>query len=165
MAQTTSFMWPLVATWTTDFSTDLGCRRTTDPDIVLGVSLGLDVIMAPGGGKDHPGRQGPSRRVASVLQHGLRWRSRPLESAWPSVATGATDIDTGPGCFRTRDPDIALGSSPAQPSPWLCVASKPPPSVYTSLSSFLPFCLFPQYMNHSFCFSFPPIFPPHICSS
>ena len=36
-------MWPLVATWTKDFS--------TDPDMMFRSSLGLDVTMAPGGGR------------------------------------------------------------------------------------------------------------------
>lgn len=31
-------MWSLLATWTTDINTDLGCDKTTDPDMVLCLS-------------------------------------------------------------------------------------------------------------------------------
>lgn len=37
--------WPLLAALATE-STDSGCSRTTDPNMVLGNSLGPDVIMA-----------------------------------------------------------------------------------------------------------------------
>ncbi|KAL6042678.1 hypothetical protein STEG23_013984, partial [Scotinomys teguina] len=40
----------LVAIWAMDFNTDPGCGRTTDPDIIPSISLGLDVTMAPGSG-------------------------------------------------------------------------------------------------------------------
>lgn len=47
-------MWPLVATWTTDINTDYSCERTTEPDMVLVHSPGLDVIVALAGITGHP---------------------------------------------------------------------------------------------------------------
>lgn len=43
-----------VVTWATDFNTDPGCDRTTDPDTVFSSSLGLNVIMALGADEVNP---------------------------------------------------------------------------------------------------------------
>lgn len=60
-----------------------------------------------------PDQSVSSSSVYQGPKHGpKRWPS-PLGSAWTSTATGAVDINTDPGYCRTRDPRLALGSSPA----------------------------------------------------
>lgn len=93
-------MWLLVAPW--DISIDLDCGRTTDPDMVLCISLGLVATMVPGDGKGHPDGYGPSSSVDYGPKHGPRRQPNPLESAWLSMATGAMDINTDPGYRGTR---------------------------------------------------------------
>ena len=44
---------PLVAPWDLGINIDLSYSRAMDSDMVLGSSLGLVVIMVPGGGKGH----------------------------------------------------------------------------------------------------------------
>ena len=44
--------------------------------------------------------------------HGHRLQPRLQASMQPLVAAWATDINTDPGCGRTMDPDMVLGSSP-----------------------------------------------------
>lgn len=103
-----------------------------------------------------PDQSVSSSSVYQGPKHGpKRWPS-PLGSAWTSTATGAVDINTAPGYCWTRDPRLALGSSPAWtdlpsvysllPSPRPQAAGSPPASAKSSLSSFLPFRVFLQ--NH-----------------
>ena len=69
-----------------------GCGRAMDLDMVLGSSPGFDVTraqamqfgMAPGG---------------SLVS--------PLALSWPSVVSGATDINTHPGNSTAMGPDMA----------------------------------------------------------
>lgn len=172
MTQIPGFVWPLVAPWDMDINIDLSCSRTTD--MVLDSSLGLIVTMVPGGGKGHPYWHDSSGRVTWGPIYSLRSLPSPLESAWHSTSTGAMDINTDPGYCRTRVADMAPGSSPVWLSSWPWVANRPPPSVYSSLPSpwsqvssrpltsvyslpfwFLPFCVFPQCMNHCVPHSLP----------
>lgn len=96
-----------------DITEDSDCGRTMGPDVALSHSSGSDVTMAPGGSTCHPNLYDPDGHMALKHQHGLKCQPRLQTSAWPSVATGATDINTEPGCCRAMVPDIALGSSPA----------------------------------------------------
>lgn len=43
------FLWTLMAIWAVDITTEPGCYRNTDPDMILCGILGLNVTMAPGG--------------------------------------------------------------------------------------------------------------------
>ena len=45
-------------------------------------------------------------------QHGLRCQHNLWAFAWPSVATGATDISIESGCCRALDLDTVLSNSP-----------------------------------------------------
>lgn len=83
-----------------DINSDPDCSRTTDSDRVLSSSWGLDVTVTPGSSKGHPDKHGP------------RWWSRPQESAWPSMVTGATNINTDPDCGKTKNPDTAPNCIP-----------------------------------------------------
>lgn len=65
-------MWPLVATWTTDINTDYSCERTTEPDMVLVHSPGLDVIVALAGITGHPDQHGLNGSAVPECQHVLR---------------------------------------------------------------------------------------------
>lgn len=58
--------------------------------------------------KATPDPHGPSSNVVPGYQP--RWRPKVLESAWPSMATGATDIN--PGCSKATNPDMAPNCSP-----------------------------------------------------
>ena len=49
--------------------------------------------------------------------HDHRVQPRPQASVWSSVATLAININKDSDCGRTMDPDMVLGSSPAQISP------------------------------------------------
>lgn len=80
-------MWPLVATGARVINTDPNHGRTKDPDLVLSNSQHQEVTMAPSGSPD-----------------------KLHASARPSVATGATGINTGLlSCFRASDQDLAPG--------------------------------------------------------
>lgn len=97
-----------------DISTDLSCRRTTDPNMALSSSLGLDITMALGGSVGHSDQYGPSGSLTLGHQHSLRWWPKPWVSAQPSMETGAMDIHTDPGYGRITDPDMLLGRSLGQ---------------------------------------------------
>ena len=56
-------MWLLVVTQASD-STDSGCSKTMDPNIVLGNSLSLGVTTALVGVADCPDQHGPNSSVA-----------------------------------------------------------------------------------------------------
>lgn len=54
----------LVAPWVTDIiNPDYG--RTTDQDMIPGISPGSDVTMAPGGSTRHPDKQNPCSIMAT----------------------------------------------------------------------------------------------------
>lgn len=72
---------PLVVTQPSDFNTEPGFGWTMDPDMVLGSILGIDVMMAAGGGKDDPIQHGPNSSLTLGHQRCLRWQPRPQESA------------------------------------------------------------------------------------
>ena len=68
--------------------------KTTDPDIVLGISLGPDVTIVSDGSADHLYWHGTHGSVALGYQHGSRWLLRPLALAQPSIVSGATNVNT-----------------------------------------------------------------------
>lgn len=53
-------VWPLLAAEATDTNTIRGCNRTTEPDVALGYSLGLNVTVTSDGKVSHPDKLGPS---------------------------------------------------------------------------------------------------------
>lgn len=60
-----------------------------------------------------------------AYEHGLspRREPSPRETARPSTAARATDMNTDPGYCRTRDPNTAFHSLLIQTSPWSRVTS------------------------------------------
>lgn len=54
----------------------------------------------------------PLSRVALRYQHGPKRIPKPLASAWPSMVSGARNINPDPGYSRAMDIDLALSSSP-----------------------------------------------------
>lgn len=90
----------LLATWTTDINIDLGCGRTTDSDMILRNNPDPDVIMVPGVSADHTGQHGPHSSMTLEQQDGPKWQPGPLASAWSSIVSGATEINTDSGCGR-----------------------------------------------------------------
>lgn len=84
--------------------------RTTDPDMGLGSSLCPNVPISPSDSTDHPDQLGPACDTI-WHRHGLRWPTRPWPSSWPSMTTGAPNINSDPGCYRATDPGRALCSS------------------------------------------------------
>lgn len=78
-----------------DMNTGPGWSKALDPDMALSGSKDLYIIIPPDGITGH------SHRYGLQPQQGL-WTSdinvpsgyRPQTSAWPSVVTQATDIDT-----------------------------------------------------------------------
>ncbi|MEJ1281221.1 hypothetical protein NN561_012170 [Cricetulus griseus] len=70
------------------------------------------LTVVPSGTTGYPD-QHLSRRMVSIYQHGSRWQPRCLALAWPLMVSGATDVNTEPGCNRDPDPDMALTSSPS----------------------------------------------------
>lgn len=56
-----------------DTHTDPSCCRATDPDVVIGSSLGLDVTMAPGGSTDLSELDDPSSSMVPRLQPDPMW--------------------------------------------------------------------------------------------
>lgn len=126
--------------------------------MTLSHSLGMDITMAPDGSPNHTDLCDPGSSMTLEHQHGLRcW---PRLQAWPSVATGTTDINTKPDCSRAMD-HMGLGSSPG-PKFTQALGGKQTTHVSqfpTALdSSDLPS---PHYMNLSGSLS--PIFPPYTC--
>ncbi|KAL6092783.1 hypothetical protein STEG23_024892 [Scotinomys teguina] len=143
-----------------------------------GRSLSLVVTMAPGNSKGHSDWLGCSDNVASGYQHNPWWWPRPLESAWLSMATGARDVNTDPGCSgaidsdmtpsRSLDLDITMVLSSKQTFLTTFTVTQggkrachisPPPTAF--ISSSLPL----STAYEAFYFSFSPISPPHIRSS
>lgn len=101
----------LVATPTSDFNTDPGYCRTTDPDMALSPALGLDVTTVLGGSTSHPDRHDSSNNMTFRHQHGSRWTPSPRKSTRPVMATGTTDINTDTGYRRAVDLDMAPSCS------------------------------------------------------
>lgn len=58
-------------------NTDPGFSQTTDPDIVLGSSPGLDVTMALDGGPCHPDLHGSSGSLSLRHQYKPGYQRRP----------------------------------------------------------------------------------------
>lgn len=71
------------------------------------LQLDLHVADDPGGSVGHSDGHVPIGSTALGHYHG----PRPGASPWPSIAIGAADINTDPGCYRATDPDMTLGSS------------------------------------------------------
>lgn len=155
---TPGFMWPLIDTMGQGINIDLG--YSWPPDIVLASNLGLVATIVPGGCNSHSDLYGSSSNMAGGPKHDpSRWPS-PLKSAWQLIAIGAMAINTNRSYCRTKDPDMAADVSLSQ------VSSIPPPQStphclhhgprwqtglqhlpapgcpHSSLSSFLPFCIF-----------------------
>ncbi|KAL6089692.1 hypothetical protein STEG23_026103 [Scotinomys teguina] len=87
----------------TDSNKDPSCSRIRDQDMTTtSSSLGLGVTMALSGSTDLSDGHGSSSNVVP---------DRRQSHSQSSVVTGATDINTDPGCSRTLDPDTALGFS------------------------------------------------------
>lgn len=76
---------PPKVTWAMDIHTDTSCFRTTDPDVVMGINLWLDVIMAPGGIAIHSYMYGPGGTMTHGHQHGFRCQLISQVSAQPSL--------------------------------------------------------------------------------
>lgn len=98
-------VWSLVATQDRDISTDSGCGRTTDPDIILVNSPGPDVIVSEIGIADCPDQLGPSDSVNPKHQHVTRWQPRPKASTKPSMAARVTYFNSKASHSRATDPD------------------------------------------------------------
>lgn len=112
----------LVVIGVMDINTDQDCGRVMDPDMVLFSSLGLDVTIAPSGSAGHSGQHGPSGREVLKHQHDLGCHPRSQASEWPSMAAGASYINTDLGCGWARDPGMApAATSSMVPWPWLAV--------------------------------------------
>lgn len=134
-------------------NTDTGCGRIMDPDMVLSSRLGLDIPLVQGGNAGHSDWPSPCCIMALRHQPGPRCRPRPQASAWPSVATEVTDINSCiVSCFRASDQDWPLAVVQAWISPWSQVASKP----FTTLtSSELPLSPTHVRLHISFSTTFP----------
>lgn len=91
-------------------STNSGCGGTMYSDMVLGDSLGVDVIVILVGTVDPLNQRGPSSGLALKCQHVPWWQPRPQASAQLSVVIGVINIDTDPGYGRAMDPDMAHSS-------------------------------------------------------
>ena len=76
--------------------------------------------MVAGGSAGHSDWHGSHSSLSLRHKHGPSWGPEPQVSVRPSVATGPTDINTGPFCccFRASNEDLALGNSPDPVSTW-----------------------------------------------
>lgn len=110
------FLWPPVVSWSMTIRTDTICNRTTDPEMSLGSSLGLNVTMALAEAYVTQISMVSGGRMSIVHQHGFRWLIRPQATVQSTVVTGAMDINSDPGCCMVRDTDMALCSSLAPDS-------------------------------------------------
>lgn len=82
-------------------------------DMILGSSLGLDVIVTLAGTAGHLDSHDPHGGIFLGHQHGRRWQSRLQATTGPSEVLGATDINTDLHCcVRATAHDTAFGSSP-----------------------------------------------------
>lgn len=79
-------------------------------------------------------------------QHGHRWLLRTRTSSWPSVVTGAKDINRD---LAVPGPDTDLGSSSGPDDTVASGGKQTTQSVYLPLTHLLQVCLFPQDSNHS----------------
>lgn len=100
----------LMVSGATDIITDHGCRRTTDPDMALGHSFGLDNTMIPVDSHSHPNWVGSN--IGTVLD--TYYRPDPQSSTWVLPAAWASKINTDSGKGRTTDTNMVLGSSLGQ---------------------------------------------------
>lgn len=81
-------------------------------EMAVGCSSGAGITMAPGGSTGLSELYGPTCSMTLGHQCGLRWLTRHTQATtWPSVATGATDINSDPGCCKGMDPDMDLSST------------------------------------------------------
>lgn len=80
----TCFPWAPVVTRATDVYTYPNCCRTTDPEVVIGSSLELDVTMAPSGSAGLSDPDVTSNSVVPGLQPSPRWRLRSQTVIWPN---------------------------------------------------------------------------------
>lgn len=80
----TCFPWAPVVTRATDIYTYPNCCRTTDPEVVIGSSLELDVTMAPGGSAGLSDPDVASSSVVHGLQPSPRWQFRSQAVIWPN---------------------------------------------------------------------------------
>lgn len=87
-----SSTWPSVVTRTPDINPDPGCSRDKDPDMALASNPGLDNTMALG---------------ASTPTQIMMF----LVAEWLSDTLMAVGGSSDPGCGRSTDPNMFLGSS------------------------------------------------------
>lgn len=97
-----------LVTCTTDINTDHRCGSTVVPEVALGSSLGLDVIMVLDGSTGHTDQPDFSSTMTLGHQHGLRCWPRYWASAQPLVVTVTTDVNADPGYNRATGPDMAF---------------------------------------------------------
>lgn len=113
-------IWPLEVTQATDTNTDSGCSRTTCLDMVLGSSLGPDVIMAFLGITGHPYRHGLSDCVDPDCQHvfrhllDVRWYEESQISTQTTAVVGPQTQTWSLDTVRSRW-HMALGGSIGYP--------------------------------------------------
>lgn len=77
-----------------NINTDPSFDKTTDPDIVLGISLGPDVTIVSDGSADHLDWYGTHGSVALGYQHGPRWLLRSLALEQPLIVSEPTNVNT-----------------------------------------------------------------------
>lgn len=93
-------MFPLVALWVMEIQTDPSCGGTITQDVLLGSSLGPDVIMALANSAGHSGQYVPNDSMALRFPYNPRCGPRSTTSTQPLMTTGDLDISTDPGCGR-----------------------------------------------------------------
>lgn len=79
--------------------------------MVLGNSMGPDDSAVLVGIADCSDQHVPSVSMLPKLQYVPRWQPRPWVSTWPSMVTGATDINTDFDYCRTMELDMAYTHS------------------------------------------------------
>lgn len=86
---------PLVALQARDISTDCSCGWAMDPDMVLGSSLSMDVMMASVARAGHSDWHGLNGSVVLASPHGprshllgLKWQQKPGISVQVLVVAG-----------------------------------------------------------------------------
>lgn len=88
--------------------------------MVLGRSPGSDVNTAPCGISGYQDWPGPCGNMVFGDQHGPQVAAQaPGALAWPSMVSGAMDINSDFDCNRALDPGMAFSSSNCGPmTPW-----------------------------------------------
>ena len=74
--------------------TDPSYHKTTDTDMALGSSLGLDVPLALSGNTGHLDQHGPWGQHSPLISTWSPAYTQIMESSWLLVETWATDFGT-----------------------------------------------------------------------